>query len=310
MQHHSEAQGLSVSVWCVFRRRRPATQRDGDGARYAGRVIDDPTHVSTALKRIQGFLLTSVRHASRSVRSWDVETHREDELIWSTAGVARVRAGDSVWTVPAQRAVWVPGGVPHTIETSADSLFYATFLEPGVAAHLPRHAIIVELIPAVRELLLLNAAVDMPVETRLRLQRLAIELLQPSPGAQVDLRLPETPRVLFVAEQILEAPDGSDTTADWADRVGMPARELSRAFVAETGLSFTQWRIRARVRASLVPLASGQTVAATARSLGYANPSTFIEHFRSIVGSTPAAYFTDPERSPRVGDRNRYELGT
>lgn len=270
--------------------------RPGGDTRYAWRVTDDPSHLSTAHKRIRGFLLTSVRHASRSIRAWDVETHREDELIWSTAGVARVRAGDSVWTVPAQRAVWVPSGVPHTIETSADSLFYSTFLEPGIAAQLPRRAMIVELIPAVRELLLLNAEVDMPTETRLRLQRLVIELLRPSPGAQVDLQLPETPRVLFVAEQILESPADADTTADWAERIGMPARELSRAFVAETGLSLTQWRIRARVRASLVPLASGQTVAATARGLGYANPSTFIEQFRDVVGSTPAAYFQDPER--------------
>lgn len=259
-------------------------------------MTDDPTHLSTAPKRIRGFLLTSVRHESRSIRAWESETHREDELIWSTAGVARVRTGDSVWTVPAQRAVWVPSGEPHTIETSADSLFYATFLEPGIAAQLPREAMIVELIPAVRELLLLNAEAEMPTETRLRLQRLVIELLQPSPGAQVDLRMPETPRVLFVAERLLEALADSGTTTDWADRVGVPARELSRAFVAETGLSLTQWRIRARVRASLVLLASGQTVAATARALGYANPSTFIEHFREIVGTTPAAYFTDPER--------------
>lgn len=255
-----------------------------------------PSHLSTAPQRIRGFLLTSVRHESRSIRAWQAETHREDELIWSTAGVARVRAEDSVWTVPAQRAVWVPGGVPHTIETSADSLFYATFLEPGVAAHLPRQAMIVELIPAVRELLLLNAEAEMPTETRLRLQRLVIELLRPSPGAQVDIRMPETPSLLFVAERILEAPADADTTADWADRVGLPARDLSRAFLAETGLSLTQWRIRARVRASLVPLASGQTVAATARGLGYANPSTFIGHFRHIVGSTPAAYFSGAER--------------
>lgn len=258
-------------------------------------MTGDPTHISTAPKRIRGFLLTSVRHASRSIRAWDVETHREDELIWSTAGVARVRAGDSLWTVPAQRAVWVPGGVAHTIETSADSLFYSTFLEPGIAAQLPRHAMIVELIPAVRELLLLNAEAEMPTETRLRLQRLVIELLRPAPGAQVDLRMPEAPTVRFVAERILAAPADADTTVDWADRIGMPARELSRVFVEETGLSLTQWRIRARVRASLVPLASGQTVAATARMLGYANPSTFIEQFKGVVGSTPAAYFQGPE---------------
>ncbi|GAA2846421.1 AraC-like DNA-binding protein [Leucobacter komagatae] len=250
------------------------------------------SHLSTAPQRIRGFLLTSVRHESRSIRSWESETHEHDELIWSTAGVARVRAGDAVWTVPSRRAVWVPSGVPHTIETSADSLFYATFLEAGLAAQLPREAMIVELIPAVRELLLLNAESEMPTATRLRLQRLVIELLTPSPGAQVDLRMPLTPSLLFVAERILADPGAFDTTVDWAERVGLPARELTRAFVAETGLSLTQWRIRARVRASLVPLASGQTVAATAAELGYSNPNTFIGHFREIVGATPAAYFS------------------
>lgn len=250
-----------------------------------------------ARERFRGFLLTTVRHETHAMRSWVQETHRHDELIWSTAGVMRVHAADSVWTVPSHRAIWVPAGEPHTIDVSSDSVVQATFLADGAAPHLPRSAAVVELPAAVREMLLLNSEAELPSETRLRLQTLAIELLRPSPEAQVDLRMPDSPRLLRIAERIVSMPDASETTEQWASRAGMTSRELSRAFVEETGLSLTQWRIRARVRASLVQLASGRTVVATARSLGYANPSTFIEHFRAIVGCTPAAYFS--------GDRPR-----
>ncbi len=243
-----------------------------------------------------GFLLTTVRHTTQMATSWVAEEHAADELVWSTAGVMRVHAGESVWTVPAHRAVWVPAQVPHTIEASGDTILHATSLAQGAAPHLPRTPVVVELLPAVRELLLLNASSPLPSETRLRLQQLIVELLQPAPGAQVDLRFPESARLLRVAEQIVDTPGDTTTTEQWAERVGLSARELARAFLAETGLSLTQWRIRARVRASLVLLASGHTVAATARGLGYASVSTFIEHFRSILGATPAAYFADSPR--------------
>lgn len=258
-------------------------------------------HPIGAPKRIRGFLLTTVQYMTHSMRSWVVEAHREDELVWSTAGVMRVRAGDEIWTVPPQRAVWIPAGVEHTIDASAETVLKATFVQNGAAPHLPRVATVVELLPAVREMLLLNAEAPMPTETRLRLQALALELLAPSPVAHVDIRMPETPSLLQIAEQILSFPGASDTTEQWAMRIGVSPRELSRAFAAETGLSLTQWRIRARVRASLVLLGSGETVVATARTLGYANPSTFIEHFRGVLGKTPAAYFarTDPECAPR-----------
>lgn len=260
-------------------------------ARYAITVTRAFSLRKTPAKS-RGFLLTTVKHTTHTIREWADETHGEDELIWSTAGVARVRAGDALWTLPAHRAVWIPAGVPHTIEASADTILHATFLAVGVADHLPREATVIELMPAIRELLLLNAGSEMPADTRMRLQALAIELMRPSPSAQVDLAMPVSPRILFVAERILADPAAHKTTVDWADQVGMPARQLSRAFADETGLSMTQWRIRARVKASLVPLASGETVVATARALGYANAGTFIEHFTATLGSTPAAYFS------------------
>lgn len=251
-------------------------------------VVDSPT---PTVGNIRGFLLTTERHAIHGVRTWSMQTHEHDELIWTTAGVMRVSAAGAIWTVPSHRAIWIPRRVPHTIDVAADTILHATFFGHGVVRHLPADVVIVELIPAVRELLLLNAAEPMRGETRMRLQQLAIELLRPVPTAHVDLTMPESPRPLLVAEKILASLASSDTTEQWAQRVGMPPRQLARAFAKETGLSLTQWRIRARVRTSLVMLGSGQPVATTARRLGYSSTGTFIDHFRSVVGTTPAAYF-------------------
>ena len=247
---------------------------------------------TTSPRRINGFMLTTVRHTPQTMQSWVAEQHRDDELVWSTTGVMRVHAADAVWTVPAHRGVWLPAETPHTIEAAGDTLLYATFVKRGAVTHLPRVPVMVELLPAIRELLLLNAAAELPDETRMRLQQLVVDLLHPTPEAQVDLRLPLTPRLLSIAEKVIADPSEGTTTEEWADRVGIPSRELSRMFAAETGFTLTQWRIRARVRASLVLLASGHTVVGTARRLGYANATTFIAHFKSIVGSTPAVYFS------------------
>jgi AraC-like DNA-binding protein len=238
----------------------------------------------------RGYLLTTVRHTAHAMRSWGETTHPNDELVWSTTGVVTVRTSAGVMTVPSNRAVWVPSSVPHAVDAAAETVVQATFFATGVTS-LPRAVTSVELTPAVRELLLLNASAPMEETTRMRLQRLVIDLLQPLPGVPVDLQMPQTPSLLGIAEEILAHLDADVTTADWARRLGLSARQLSLAFVDETGLSLTQWRIRARVRTSLLLLGSGATVAATARRLGYSSVSTFISHFRQVVGSTPGAHF-------------------
>ncbi|MFF3064577.1 helix-turn-helix domain-containing protein [Oerskovia sp. NPDC057915] len=237
------------------------------------------------------FLLTTRRYTTLTERSWRDATHADDELVWSDGGVLRVSADGGHWTVPAHLGVWIPAGTVHTLHVSADSTVLGTYFRHDAAPHLPRAVVAVDLHPAARELLHYNAATVMPDEQRQRLQRVLVDTLHPVSTAQVDLRMPVSPRLLVVAQAIVDDPADDLSTERWAERVGTSPRRLSRDFVAETGSSLTQWRINARVRASLVLLGSGVPVTAVARRLGYASPSTFIGHFRSLVGQTPGAYF-------------------
>ena len=64
-----------------------------------------------------------------------------------------------------------------------------------------------------------------------------------------------------------------------------------RLFLAETGLTFSQWRAQARLQALLPYLAAGEPVSAVARRVGYGTASAFVAVFRRATGRTPGAYF-------------------
>ncbi|MFZ2749831.1 MAG: helix-turn-helix transcriptional regulator, partial [Propioniciclava sp.] len=69
-----------------------------------------------------------------------------------------------------------------------------------------------------------------------------------------------------------------------AERVS--ARTVQRAFLKETGLSFSQWRARCRLSAGAERLREGASVTQAARACGY-TPSTFIARYRAEFGITP-----------------------
>jgi AraC-like DNA-binding protein len=85
-------------------------------------------------------------------------------------------------------------------------------------------------------------------------------------------------------------PADSRTVDEWARWAGITARTLSRRFPHETGLTFTEWRHRARLMRALERLAEGDAVTAVALDLGYSSVSGFIALFRRAFGVTPAAH--------------------
>jgi AraC-like DNA-binding protein len=61
-------------------------------------------------------------------------------------------------------------------------------------------------------------------------------------------------------------------------------------FRAETGLTFQQWRQRARVLHAIRLLSGGTTVTQTAATLGPDTPAAFSAMFAQHVGSTPKSF--------------------
>ena len=135
-----------------------------------------------------------------------------------------------------------------------------------------------------------------PAQKRL-IAALRDEIRQPE---QQPLRLPipREERLSRVAHALLDDVADDRTLDDWAHFAGMSRRTFMRAFSTEVGMSFGRWRQQVRLFAALEMLAQRESVTDVAIAVGYDSVSAFIEMFRTMLGSTPQAYFRrKPERS-------------
>ncbi|SDD80494.1 AraC-type DNA-binding protein [Paracidovorax valerianellae] len=118
-----------------------------------------------------------------------------------------------------------------------------------------------------------------------------LDEIRRAPHESLHLPMPKNIRLERIARAILEDPGSIRTLEAWADWGAMSARTLRRQMLAETGVSFAQWRQQAQLTHALEMLARGEPVTHVADTLGYASPSNFIAMFRRSFGDSPARYF-------------------
>lgn len=240
----------------------------------------------------QGFLLTTIDYDVEHSIAWHEHAHEQHELLWSEGGIVTLEAAGRAWSIPPALGVWIPANVPHRASTIGAARVRATYLA-GIEEHMgavPQSVTGIALSDALRVLLLHNLQANLDGAARLRLQRVILDLVAPAPTTSFDLSMPASPHLRSIADAVLADPADKRTTATWAQLLGMHERTLARQFESETGMTFTQWRILARLQVAIRELANGEAVVSISRRLGYRNPSTFIEHFRSLTGQTPAEY--------------------
>jgi AraC-like DNA-binding protein len=126
---------------------------------------------------------------------------------------------------------------------------------------------------------------------RANAEAVLVDLLRPVAMTTVEVRMPADGPARLVADAIAANPADGRTLAEWGREVGASERTLSRAFLADTGVSFGRWRTLLRVQAALAALARGEPVGNVARHVGYDSDSAFVQAFRRETGVTPAAYF-------------------
>lgn len=126
--------------------------------------------------------------------------------------------------------------------------------------------------------------------------------LAAAPEAPEVLPLPVDPRALALARTLQADPGCTLPLARLATGAGI--RTLERLFLAETGMTISRWRQRARLMAAVERLGRGEPVTAVAAAVGYATPSAFTAMFRAHLGRTPREVSRDP-RGASAGGRPR-----
>ncbi len=225
-------------------------------------------------------------------RSSEAHQHPSGQLLGLFGGLLTVRTGGGAWVVPATRAVWIPPSQLHAASSHGPFYGWAVYVRPDLCATLPTQTRAIEVSGLLREAVIRAAHWELAQPDRVQTNVLSV-ILDEIAGSTTDefrLPMPWDGRLRRIANALIKDPADSRSLDAWASWVNAAPRTISRRFRAETGLSFTTWRQRARLLRALELLATGRAVNAVALDLGYDNASAFIALFRKTFNTTPGRY--------------------
>lgn len=223
---------------------------------------------------------------------FDAHLHQEDQLAWMNSGAMGLTVQGERWHLRREHLVWIPAGMLHEMSFTGDgeliSVYADRALRPtGEHWDWPRAVLADGLAGA---LMLHLAEAQREPGRRIRCHALLTDLLGQAVVQHDVVALPRDSRARQIAAALLENPADPRELGEWAAQLGVSAKTIARAFVADTGSSFRAWRIRARLHSAAGMLTAGLSVQAVAGEVGYESPSSFIVAFRQRFGTTPARY--------------------
>ena len=233
------------------------------------------------------------------VASYDLErgaafewhAHPVHQLSVASDGVLSMGVAGRGWVLPRSRGLWIPAQTRHTVGCIGDARMTTLWFDPSCCPITWLQPTVVEVDDLVAALVERLDDDGLTRDARARSESVLYDVLHPVATDVIDLPLPLDDRARRVADSLRADPADGRTLVEWGRAVGASDRTLMRAFVADTGFGFHEWRTRARIAAALPQLASGASVARVATSVGYASSSAFGSAFHRTGGVTPTAYF-------------------
>ena len=215
--------------------------------------------------------------------------HPQSQLLYACRGVMSVVTPAARFTIPPQRALWIPAGLDHEVscrgQVSLRTLYFAAW--PGPFGDCG----VVEVAPFLRALIVEVASFTAPALPRQqRIIDLLMEELQAAPVAPYRLPMPDSAPLRRACLSFLDDPADPRPLDAWARSAGMGRRTFTRRFQEAAGMAWGAWTRQARLMESLALLDAGQRVTEVAYRLGYASPGAFSVMFRNALGFPPSRY--------------------
>ncbi len=209
-------------------------------------------------------------------------SHREALLIVSLRGGATIGTLGHDWSLPPRSMLWLAGGTPHRVRTSADHhslvLSFPPELVDRATGWVDASGFVHDLVERV------GHAPDS--ERRDRLTAVLVdELVEPVPASA---------RLRRVTELVTQHP--ATSVAAIAREVGLSERTFRRWFRADVGTSFTRWHRQRVVDRAIRQLRRGDSVKCVAADLGYTSTSAFIAMFKRVMAVSPQRYLGSGSR--------------
>jgi len=198
-------------------------------------------------------------------------THRHPavHLVHLVRGEAEVVADGRPYHLTQGETLWLAPQVPHSLQAHHDTIAFGPML--GEAAMPPERVVRLGPVPELGQVLLMALSAGPVGEEVLPFRRRIEAILVELQRRPYDLVMPNHHSARRIALRLLagEPADLAATLPDLARREFTSARQVQRAFLDETGLTFSVWRTRARLNAAVRSLRAGATLAVAADAAGY-----------------------------------------
>ncbi|RYX82306.1 AraC family transcriptional regulator [bacterium] len=224
----------------------------------------------------------------------DRHCHSRSQLLYVETGSIMTSTSEGRWMVPTKYALWIPAGVEHSVEIFSRCSMKSVYISPDAITGLAENVRVLGLTPLALNLMdeAMKISDNVPCTPR---EHLLLELLIHEtprlPEQPLGLPFPSEPRLAALCRGFLETPSPHDTIDDWASKMAMSRRTFTRAFLRETGISFSVWRQQACLLAAIPRLSNGEPVTIIALDLGYDSPAAFTTMFKRMLGTPPRSYF-------------------
>lgn len=229
---------------------------------------------------------------------YDVDTHWHShdmhQLQYAFEGSIEVEDARARYLLPRQLAAWIPAGVIH--RTSLHRVRSGSvLLAPAMVADAGRRVRIVEVSPLMREMVIgaMRWPLSAPQDEVGCAYFTAFALLC---GAwirqEAGLSLPTATHPAVLAAMEHTRANLSDANIVSAARAaGLSERSLRRRFQAEAGLTWQEYRRRARLLSAVELLThTRRSIGVIAAEVGFESQSAFAKAFRTLLGRSPRAF--------------------
>lgn len=212
-------------------------------------------------------------------------------LIWLVHGGCAFRFEDATHYLEAGQAMWIPAGIPHSLDVDVDSVILP-FLFPiadVATAPVPTGLTVVEIAESMKLLLLaLQQSRVSVIATAENISSQVLRALAHAPRVQA-LPMPSQEPALQVAEELRRNPADDRSVEELARSVHASTRTLQRLFRSETGMTLREWRMRNRMHQACDLLRCSVSVQAVAHRVGYSE-AAFRRAFKQYAGMPPSRF--------------------
>ena len=221
--------------------------------------------------------------------------HSTGQMLFATQGVMLIETAQGRWTVPPQRALWIPPHEPHTVVMLSDTqmrtvYFHPDFIEKCSAftQHGKVHVVVASAM--IKELVLGLFETDYSDDMLDLIAKLLLHALVETTYLPTYLPMPTDGRLKSTLLTLIAKNDWHQSLDEISARSHMSSRTFTRRFMLEVGMSFREWRQHARLVKSLDLLALNQSIKSVAHTMGFASASAYCAAFKDLFGCIPSEF--------------------